>query len=43
VSLNALWDAAVLRWGKQHAVDNWISVLSRVEARLRDKEREGVE
>jgi hypothetical protein len=39
VSLNALWDGAVERWGKQKAVDTWIVILSKVDARLRDKER----
>lgn len=39
VSLNALWDANVARFGKQKAVDTWIVILSKVEARLRDRER----
>jgi len=37
-ALNELWDAWVIRWGKQRAVDNLISVMSTVEARQRDKE-----
>jgi hypothetical protein len=38
-SLNVLWDAWVERWGKQHAVDELLRLMSTVESRLRDKER----
>jgi hypothetical protein len=38
-ALNILWGSFVERWGKQQAVDHLIVILSKVEARLRDKER----
>jgi hypothetical protein len=38
-SLNELWNAWTERWGKQHAVDELLRLMSLVETRLRDKER----